>query len=316
MSRICLCVMAKDEEETILRTLESAKTLISFVALLLDERTTDKTFSIVENFCTENKIGFRFQSSPWKNFGENRNECLKLGRETGCEWLLILDADDYLIVEKNFIFELLEDAYQIKVIHGNLSYFKTQIIRASLPFYFDMPTHEALYCSKTFSCKQLSGIEMKIGSGDARKNATQLFLNDIKLLEIYLQQFPNHLRALFYLAQSYRDYGDLHKASDTYQKRARLGGWLEEVYVSLLEHAKCQERLNASASTVAAAYFGAYTYRPSRGEAQWHLVRYLKSQAFPISDLANLLRKSPPPEDILFIEPGAYGDYDTLFPET
>ena len=40
-------------------------------------------------------------------------------------------------------------------------------------------------------------------------------------------------RYTFYLAQSYRDCGEKEKALANYMKRAELGFWNEEIYVSL-----------------------------------------------------------------------------------
>ncbi|MBV8399509.1 MAG: hypothetical protein JOZ17_12325, partial [Acetobacteraceae bacterium] len=42
-------------------------------------------------------------------------------------------------------------------------------------------------------------------------------------------------RYTFYLAQSYRDCGEKEKALENYLKRADLGYWDQEIYISLLE---------------------------------------------------------------------------------
>ena len=43
-----------------------------------------------------------------------------------------------------------------------------------------------------------------------------------------LEEDPENARHVFYLAQSYRDVGNLAQAMEWYEKRANLGGWDEE----------------------------------------------------------------------------------------
>ena len=54
-------------------------------------------------------------------------------------------------------------------------------------------------------------------------------------------------RYRFYLAQSLRDAGNLEVALEHYRRRARQGGWAEEVYVSLLQAARLNPALEAPA---------------------------------------------------------------------
>lgn len=298
MISACLCIMARNESATILQALSSALPLISSVALLLDSSTTDDTEKIVKEFCGEKNLRLTVKVSDWKNFGVNRNECLELGRATGETWLVILDADDYLKVnvQEFSSFDECFDAFRILVVHDNLRYSKTQVIKAKKPFYFELPTHEALYCREHFSQTELSSVTMVIGKGFARKNDAEIFSRDARLLENFLRENPKNERAAFYLAQSYRDAGDLKKALEAYLLRAGMGGWCEEVYISLTEAAKCGERLFLAFGKVSQLYYNAYRYRPERGEAQYHLMRYMNLK----------VPQNPPKEDILFIEPSAY----------
>jgi hypothetical protein len=60
-----------------------------------------------------------------------------------------------------------------------------------------------------------------------------------------------------------------------------MGGWHEEVYVSLLEAAKLTERIRPfDSQTVEAAYLRAYNFYPRRAEALYYLSMYCRSRSF------------------------------------
>jgi SAM-dependent methyltransferase len=74
-------------------------------------------------------------------------------------------------------------------------------------------------------------------------------------------------RYTFYLAQSYRDGGDAAKALATYLKRAALGFWDQEIFVSLLNAARLKKELGYLELDVIAAYEQAFEAAPTRAEA-------------------------------------------------
>jgi hypothetical protein len=96
-----------------------------------------------------------------------------------------------------------------------------------------------------------------------------------------LQRDPDNPRNVFYLAQTYRDAGDLAKARETYRRRAALAGWPEEVWYSLFEVAKLGERLGEDAGTLRNAYLDAYQYRPQRSASRGRTI-YCSSTRRPM----------------------------------
>jgi tetratricopeptide (TPR) repeat protein len=69
----------------------------------------------------------------------------------------------------------------------------------------------------------------------ARNQDKDKYKRDAALLMEDLQKIPNDPRSLFYLANSWRDYGDKERAKRYYRKRAELkAGWPQENYESYL----------------------------------------------------------------------------------
>ncbi|KAJ3061476.1 hypothetical protein HK102_009102 [Quaeritorhiza haematococci] len=77
---------------------------------------------------------------------------------------------------------------------------------------------------------------------------------------------PDDARNVFYLAQSYRDAGDLDLAIRNYTRRLTMGGWAEEVWCSLFQIAVLKERRGDAWPEVLAAYLTAFERSPDRAE--------------------------------------------------
>ena len=72
------------------------------------------------------------------------------------------------------------------------------------------------------------------GGGRSQVPESEKYARDANTLEQALLQEPGNARYAFYLAQSYRDAGQLEKALAAYERRATMGGFEQEVYISLL----------------------------------------------------------------------------------
>jgi tetratricopeptide (TPR) repeat protein len=70
------------------------------------------------------------------------------------------------------------------------------------------------------------------------KNPEMKMKKDISLLLDGLKEEPTNERYLFYLAQSYRDDGQMDKALEFYTKRYEIGGWYEERFISAYQIVK------------------------------------------------------------------------------
>lgn len=323
LQSICLCMIVKNEEETILRALESALPFIDALAVVIDADTDDETPEIISKFVIDHDLPAYIEKKKWTDYATQRNISLDLGRESGCEYLLVLDGDDYFEgnIEvppgnreqrrsKNWKEYYDKDLLYVDVQYKELKYSRPHILRASKPFHYDLPVHEALVCHDPFTDGKIFGLTLKIGGKEKTEEETkEKFLHDAGVLVKYLTQNPEHRRCMFYAAQSYRDGGELETACSFYRLRISFGGWEEEVYVSLLEFAKCWERLEKPVFDVYLAYMNAFHFRPQRGEAQAHLKRYLKEKQYPIAEWNTMEPESPPKGDVLFVEPRCYRSF-------
>lgn len=83
-------------------------------------------------------------------------------------------------------------------------------------------------------------------------------------------------RYTFYLAQSYKDAGENERALQCYLRRAQLGFWQEEVYVSLYRAAQFMEALGRSGAEIVQTYLDAYETCPTRAESLHGAIRYCR----------------------------------------
>jgi hypothetical protein len=105
--------------------------------------------------------------------------------------------------------------------------------------------HEYLDCGEAFTRRTLEGPRIVIAHDGARSRDPLTYAKDAALLEAALRENPGNTRNVFYLAQSYRDASNLIRARETYERRAAMGGWEEEVWYSLYQVAVLTERLQA-----------------------------------------------------------------------
>lgn len=84
---VSLCMIARDEEATIGLAIKSAMALVDEI-VVVDTGSRDNTRIIAEGY------GARVVDFPWRDdFAAARNAALA---EAGCEWILVLDADERL----------------------------------------------------------------------------------------------------------------------------------------------------------------------------------------------------------------------------
>jgi tetratricopeptide (TPR) repeat protein len=120
---------------------------------------------------------------------------------------------------------------------------------------------------------------------------------------------PGNHRNVFYLAQSYRDAGMRQEALSTYQRRAEMGGWDEEVFYSLFQVARMRHLLELPWETVLNSYLTAYQYRPQRLEPLLHVARHYREQRQYALGYAfsRLVVETPDPSgDMLFVQHGIH----------
>lgn len=254
-----------------------------------------------------------------------------------------------MILEVNPEFDktsLTEDHYLTLQYDIHIKYWLTRLLKASLPWKSVGVTHEywdidrskvgANYNTRVARLETLVVNDPGDGGSKADK-----FERDERLLLQGIndpETTPDlHIRYLFYLAQTYFHLSQFEDSIKWYKKRVEAGGWVEEVFYSLLRIGFCYEQLaNRSANkqyevteadekenakkqeeqytALAVLYFQkAWEYRPTRAEPLYQLARMyrLKSQNNIALMYALQGKEVPfPKDDLLFVD---YHVYDYLF---
>jgi glycosyltransferase involved in cell wall biosynthesis len=311
---ICLVMIVKDEEDTIEKCLTKVAPYISYY-VICDTGSKDGTISVIEKTMERLNIPGEIHERPWVNFEVNRTESLELAKGK-CDYRWIIDADDTFEVVNPKInpFSNLPkdiDCFQILYRLNTLQYHRAQIVRSDQDWVYKGVLHEYLDlpgASKILQHQispELCFVKADISPLKRASSLEEKYANDAKILEDALIKEPENTRYMFYLAQSYRDSGQNLKAIEAYEKRAKAGGWAEEVYYSLYMVARIKERLGRDHDEIVAAYSKAWEFRPERLEAVFHLMRKLREKnrwvlSFTYGTMAI---RNPGTSDILFVEP-------------
>jgi glycosyltransferase involved in cell wall biosynthesis len=305
---ICLNMIVKDEAAIILRCLESIKDVVSYW-VISDTGSTDGTQQIIKDFFSKHEIEGELWEEEWQDFSYNRNYALSKAKGKA-DYLLMMDADDYFIAEEGFRFKNLEsDSYMLEMEIGLIRYFVLKLVRADINWWWKGVLHEFLTSDAGHTIDQYQGdYLLKATCEGARGKNPDKYKQDIEVLTKALLDEPDNTRYQFYLAQSYRDNGDFEKAVEHYQKRVAMGGWDEEVYMSLYGVATNQVRFNKDHMAVIESFLNAYYFRPSRLEALYEAVRLCRVSGhyFLGYHLGASAINQEMTTDILFVSTGIY----------
>jgi glycosyltransferase involved in cell wall biosynthesis len=305
-ARLCLNMIVKNEAANIERCLASLASVIS-AWVICDTGSTDDTPDRIERFFAARGIAGELHRFPFVNFGLARNEALDRCRGSALEfdYILFADADMELVVEdQSFLDRLSAVAYLVQQRAG-ISYDNVRLLRRDAQARYVGATHEYLDIQGDRErLAEIWYIDHASGSNRIGK-----FERDARLLEEDLVRDPDNARSVFYLAQSYRDAGDLTRARETYRQRVALGGWEEEVWYSLHEIGRLNERLGSSVAEIRSAYLDAYQFRPRRAEPLYQLARFHRERSE--WSLASLFAQQAaaiprPADDILFVDDSVY----------
>lgn len=322
-STVCLNMIVKNESKIIRRCLESVKGIIDSWCIV-DTGSTDDTREIIR--ATLGDLPGELIERPWFNFGENRDEALKLAKKWG-DWLLLIDAD-MVLEDKGFDSTQLDKkvaAYHVLQENPTINYYNFRLLNTGFDWQCKGVTHEYYSCVETSPViEKLKTLTFKdLSDGGSKENK---FTRDISLLKKGLEDEPNNARYMFYLAQTYRDINALEDSIYWYKRRVEAGDWFEEVWYSMYMICSINLRLGNLAE---AEYWckKAYAYHPHRSEAIYEVCRHLRylgrhKEAYEYYKLGKPIPY--PRNDVLFITPAVYKylfDYELtvlhyyLFPE-
>lgn len=303
--KVCLNMIVKNESRVIERCLESTKPLIDYW-IIVDTGSSDGTQEIIKEYLKD--IPGELYERPWVNFEHNRNEAIQLAGDKAT-YLLFIDADDKLDIPEGYVRpELVLDGYQLKINCGGSTHYRPHLVKTGMDWQWGGVVHEALFSYKAQSIGILDEVTMVIVGGGDRSNDPKKFEKDAEVLENALQKDPASTRNVFYLAQSYRDAGQLESALKNYERRVAMGGWEQEVFWSLYQIAVLQETLELPEDIVSKSYSNAFNYRPSRIEPLYGLSSYYRRNGNNLMGflVARHGLDIEPSDDPLFVETWIY----------
>lgn len=311
-------MIVKNESKIITRLLKSVLPLIDSYCIC-DTGSTDNTIQVIQDFFREKNIhSGKIIVEPFKDFGYNRTfalkQCLNMDN---ADYILLLDADMILEVDPmlsidDFKNNLTHDVYNVFQGSPSFIYKNTRLIKNKIGMSYWGVTHEYLNApngSTTFTIPKNQLFINDVGDGGSKQDK---FLRDIRLLEKGLEENPNNDRYTFYLANSYKNSGQMENAIKTYKKRINLGGWHDEVWYSYYSMGQCYKELGKMKEAIA-AWINGYEFLPTRIENLYEIVNYYRTTskhtlAYTYYNLAKYERNRKTDFDNLFLEKDIY-DY-------
>lgn len=310
---ICLVMIVRNESGVIRRCLNSVSKYIN-EWVIVDTGSNDGTQDIIKDHMAGLGIPGNLYERQWKDFGTNRTESLRLAAGR-CDYRLVIDADDVLEVEDPSVFEALDkDCYRLPIHLDGIVYKRIQLIRSSQDWQYIGVLHEYIKYMGDDEIEEsdLAGVKMIAGVSSDKRDALKgrdKYYNDALIFEREIlnnKELDEGLKSRywFYCGQSYRDAGMPDRSIAAYEKRIELGGWEEEVYISLLNIAKMKALTRKPIDEVEKSLFKAWEYRPIRLEAPYELMRLLTSQGryFLAFSIGNICLRMGGCSDLLFVE--------------
>jgi glycosyltransferase involved in cell wall biosynthesis len=316
MTTIGLCMIVKNEATVIERCLRSVRLLVDY-AVIEDTGSTDSTQKVIGDYFAEEGLPGEIFEEPWQDFAWNRSLALeRLRQQPFIDYALIMDADDVAVLAEDFDprrlrSSLNQDIYHVELHRGSTRYWRPQVVSNRKPFRYRGVLHEFIEGPPEGSTTgTLRDFHIICGVEGHRSQNPNKYKEDAALLEGILETEKDPFlisRYTFYMAQSLRDAGEQTKALDAYLRRAELGFWIEEVFVSLYNAADLKERLGYSGAEVIGSYLAAYEVCPHRAEALYGAMRFCRiknkfQQGYVIGKQAITLSESTG----LFVEPWVY----------
>jgi glycosyltransferase involved in cell wall biosynthesis len=218
MKEVAVLMMLKNEEKSIGISLGSIKKYFD-VLIVYDTGSTDKTISIIDKFCKNNKIQLHLKQSVFKSFPESRNEALDFADTIDTKYLLLMDAGDEFTsnLSKQELLNIIKNIdetvdyglvkQQWSTTTGLDDHNDIRFLRNKRNLRYDIiyPVHEQISNIHQYKSINLAKYFLlyqdRITYGESSVNR---FEKDIELL---LKAIPNK-RNLYFLAQSYMSLDD------------------------------------------------------------------------------------------------------------
>jgi glycosyltransferase involved in cell wall biosynthesis len=311
MPTICLNMIVKNESNIITRLFDSVCNIIDTYCIC-DTGSTDDTIEIIETYFKEKNISGKIIHKEFINFSFNRNFSYYEAKNMA-DYVLLLDADMVLDIKSSFDKDNMNaDIYQIPQDNVNLKYYNTRLVSKNISIEYKGPTHEYIDILGPSTSKKIDDLVIiDLDDGGCKGNK---FKRDIDLLEQGIIDEPKNARYYFYLANSYKNTGNMAKAIEKYKKVLEMGSWEEEVFYCYYELGHCYKNMGDN-DNMLHYWLEGWNYRPTRAETLYEIIHYYRNKCkWNLCKLFyNIAKNIPyPASDILFVHKDVY-DYKLLF---
>lgn len=304
--KICLNMIVKNESRIITRMFDTVVGIID-AYLISDTGSTDNTKEVITEYFNGKGISGEIIDVPFKNFGYNRTVALDAARaRSGCDYILLLDADMKLVVEPNFNkAALTAKAYHLRQKNTAISWWNLRLVHTSVETKCVCPTHE-YYDIPGAEPVNLDTLWIDdLGDGGCKADK---FERDIRLLKEGLEESPDNPRYLFYLANSYFNSNRHEESIPYYKRRVEVGGWYEEVWYSYYNMGFAYQRMGKMGDAIA-MWLAGYEMHQTRSENIHQIVKHYRIKGcHKLADAFCKLGLSIPypRSDKLFVEDKVY----------
>ena len=311
--KVVLTMIAWNEADVIGRAIESCSSFIDHAVIVVDDRTKDGTEYAAESICTQYGIPLTIERMKWVDFATNRNRAMDLARESGCDYSLILDADEITILNEFKKDELFEAGYNSVVEYGGQKFMSLRLIRLDMPWVWRGVIHNYLECPGLTTTPELPSLGIYHLHDGYRSKDPNKVKKDVKILKKAVKDNPDSSRYWFYYAQTLRENGQYKESIEAYKKRISFQDWPEETWYSMYMIAS-QYQILDDFDNALTWYLKAYQFRPSRSEPVYQLAVYCRTKNYRhLSHMfSRMAIETKKPNDLLFIEFDVY-EYLSLF---
>ena len=225
---ISVCVIAKNEADVLGRCLESVKGLDEIV--VVDTGSTDNTKEIAKRY-TDNVYDF-----VWcDDFAKARNFAIE---QCTSDWILILDADEYLPTIEG-IYKLCNEKFEAITMdvltNGKISHNAIRMFQKHIRYNY--PIHEYPNAKRAlFSNFGINHVKGKSVHNDPLRN--------IRILKKAVKEFPEESRYKYYLASDYFWRGMYTEAWEEFQRYVAISQYPAEKTDATLLMARALGSLN------------------------------------------------------------------------
>ncbi|MFD0587896.1 glycosyltransferase [Paenibacillus sp. GCM10027627] len=239
MNSISLCLIVKNEEDSLGRCLSSVQEAVDEI-IIVDTGSTDRTKEIAASF------GAVIYDFEWiDDFAAARNFAFQQATQTFILWL---DADDVIeeedlirlkaLKEENLPYDSISMNYHLTFDQAGKPLYslrRNRLVRRSMGFRWIGPVHEYL------------AVAGRIYHSDVAVTHRKERVHTDRNLRIYLKRLDGgevfSPRDQYYFANELRDHARLHEAAEWYEKFLSGGqGWIEDNIGACTKQADCYGR--------------------------------------------------------------------------